>query len=208
MKQNYLFHLWHSALLPLLSSRAFALKRCFPLLLLGLLLVACQNEATSAYEVISEGQIRAGDTVPTPTDEVILTVSGDIATHNVAETLQFDMATLESLPLAQYTVHDPWLNEDITYKGILLSDFVTVLAVGDGATALHITALDNYEVDISLADIETWPILLATQSNGDYMTVENGGPVRVAFPYHAYEEIDPVTHDDLWIWNIVTIEVQ
>jgi hypothetical protein len=67
--------------------------------------------------------------------------------------------------------------------------------------------LDDYQVDIPFAEIEKWPILLATRMNGEYMSIENSGPTRIIFPYHAYPEIDSIKYDDLWVWNIRSMEI-
>jgi len=63
-------------------------------------------------------------------------------------------------------------------------------------------------VNISVADIQKWPILLALQTNGEYMTVEFNGPTRIIFPFDDYKEIDQVAYKDLWIWNIKAMEIQ
>ena len=80
-----------------------------------------------------------------------------------------------------------WVHKEIRYTGILLSDLVDLLNVDEGATVIQVTALDDYQVDIALADIEKWPVLLANQSDGNYMSIEDGGPIRIVWPYHAYE---------------------
>jgi hypothetical protein len=56
------------------------------------------------------------------------------------------------------------------------------MEVGDSASSVRITALDDYQVDIPFAEIEKWPILLATRMNGEYMSIENSGPTRIIFP--------------------------
>jgi hypothetical protein len=116
------------------------------------------------------------------------------------------MPTLERLGLAEYSVQDPYRLEEVTYTGVLMSDLREYLEVSESSENFHIVALDDYRVDLSFADVERWPILLATRSDGEYMSLENSGPTRIIFPYDSFK-IDPVRYNDLWIWNIDTMQV-
>jgi hypothetical protein len=170
-------------------------------------LVGCTSPKTLPYIVVSSPGIEPGDPIPAPTEEVILTISGDITVTNAGDTLQLDMPTLESLGLVEYTVEDPWLSEEVTYTGVLMSKLSEFVGASESADNFHIEALDDYQVDLPFADIERWPILLATRSNGQYMAIENAGPTRIIFPYHSFKELDLEKHNDLWIWNIDSMQV-
>ena len=172
-------------------------------------IVACGGgSSTASYETVTSASITPGSAIPAPTGDVILTVLGDIGATNAGNMLELDMPTLERIGLVKYTVNDPWLNARNTYTGVLISDLHKVLGSSSAATTLHITALDDYQVDISLEDVEKWPILLATQNNGNYMDVENSGPTRVIFPYDTYSDIDQIAYKDFWIWNIKSVEIR
>jgi len=170
------------------------------------LLAACGNNTAMSYEMVTPAAITYGSAIPAPTGEVILTLSGDISVTNVGDTLQFDMATLENLGLVKYTVDDPWFNETNTYTGVLMSELRKYAGVSPTAKNIHLVGLDDYSVNISVDDIEKWPILLATRTNGAYMDVESAGPTRIIFPYQSYS-IDPVTYNDYWIWNLASMEI-
>lgn len=174
----------------------------------------CTPASAGSISTVIPPTIEPGDQIPSPKEEVILTISGDIGITNVGDTLQFDMPTLESLGLVQYSVHDPYRVSDddpsrlevVTYAGVLMSNFKDYLQVSESAKNFHIVALDDYQVDLSFDEIEKWPILLATRSNGEYMNVEKSGPTRIVFPYDSFD-IDPVRYNDLWIWNIESMQV-
>jgi hypothetical protein len=176
---------------------------------LGLIvaLAACSAQAMPAYQEVLPPSLRPGDSIPGPTEKVVLTLYGDLVVKNGGDTLQFDMPTLEKLGIVEYAVHDPWLKSEVTYTGVLMSELSKFVGATDSATKVHIVALDDYQIDIPFTEIKKWPILLATRVNGEYMSIENSGPTRIIFPYHAYPEIDPVKYDDLWIWNIKSMEV-
>lgn len=181
------------------------------LLVSSLLLAGCSVASVnpeSTYETISNPTLMVGDPLPAPSEEVILTVTGAIDNKNTIDAATFDISTLEKLGLVQYKVSDPWLNAENTYTGVLVSDFLKFVGAARSASTLTLTALDDYQVDIAIADLQKWPVLLATQVNGEYITIDNNGPTRIIFPYDTYPDIDPVAYKDLWIWNIKGIEVR
>lgn len=176
---------------------------------LMLVLVGCGQKAEVAYAEIAPASINIGDQIPLPTGDVILNMFGDISQTNESQNLSFDIATLEKLGLVEYTIADPWQNhEDVTYTGVLMSDILDYAGVSDAATNVHMVALDEYAVDVSVADMNKWPVMLATRTNGEYMDIETSGPTRIVFPFHAHPEIDEDTYKVLMIWNLRDIEIQ
>jgi hypothetical protein len=139
---------------------------------LALILGACAAPATPPYREVSPATINPGSPIPVPSKEVILTISGDISVTNVGDTLQLDMPTLESLGLVEYTVEDPWLLEEVTYTGVLMSRLSEFVGASESADNFHIEALDNYQVDLPFAHVEQWPILLASHC-GQLMGIRN-----------------------------------
>jgi hypothetical protein len=180
---------------------------CLLLAVISLALAGCGAQE-APYETVAPASITAGDPIPVPSGDVILTVTGAITAENSDNGLVFDLETLEKLGLVKYTVTDPWLTSSVTYTGVLMSDLLKAAGASTSATTVQLTALDDYQVGIPIADIQKWPVLLATQSNGEYMSIEAGGPTRIAFPYDQYSEIDQVAHKDFWVWSISQMEVR
>jgi hypothetical protein len=141
--------------------------------------------------------------VPAPTEEVVLRVTGTDRAKPVA----FDMPTLESLGLVEYSVDDKQAEgRRVTFRGVLLSSLLDVVGADD-ATVLHTMALNDYGVDIPVSDVEDYPVLLATQVDGERMTVERYGPTRVVYPTDSYD-LDPTVYDPRWIWQLASIVVE
>ena len=189
--------------------------RFFLLAGLASALVACGGSGTSTtadadepiYTRVSEATLSAGDDIPVPEGDVILTVTGNIGTTNVDESVEFDMATLESLGEVEYEVTDPFIEEDVVYRGVLMTDLLAVLQVPDDATALSVTALDEYSADIPLEELTERPVILALQADGEYMSIADRGPSRVIFPYNDFE-YDTEVVNTYWVWQIADAEVQ
>lgn len=178
------------------------------LLVVMISLAACSGQPEVIYEEVSPAALKPGDAIPAPTGEVILTVSGNISAKNNGDTLELDMATLEKFGVVKYDIDDPWTKTTVNYSGILFSDFLKIVGASTSAENIHVIALDDYEVDITVTEVQKWPVLLATQSNGTYMTVAENGPTRVIFPFGRFSDVDVVLYQDLSIWNIKSIEVQ
>lgn len=159
------------------------------------------------YTRVSDATLSAGDEIPTPEGDIILTVTGNIGTTNVDESIQFDMATLESMGEVEYEVTDPFSEEDVVYRGVLMTDFLSVLQVPEDATTLSLTALNDYSIDIPLEELTERPVILALRADGEYMSIADRGPSMVVFPYN-YFEYDTEAFNNYWIWQIADAEVQ
>ena len=183
-------------------------KQAWVFVILGAfwILAACGNQAPLVYATVADASLNPGNSVPSPTGEVILNLSGKIGVKNDGNALVFDMATLERFGLVEYKIADPWESKDVTYTGVLMSELIKYAGASASVTTIHMTALDNYEVDITIEDINKWPVLLATRTDGAYMDVDNGGPTRIIFPFGTDPEIEDLIYKNLSIWNIVTME--
>ncbi|MBC7878467.1 MAG: molybdopterin-dependent oxidoreductase [Anaerolineales bacterium] len=175
----------------------------------SIFLAACgQQAAPITYETVSPGTLKPGDPIPVPTGDVVLTVDGMIEQKNSGETLQFDIAALESIGLVQYDVDDPFIKKNILYTGVLLSQLLDAAGMSPDATIITLHALDDYSTDMKISDADKWPVLVATQADGAYMAVDNNGPLISIFPFNDYPEIDHLTYDALWVWSLSAITVK
>jgi hypothetical protein len=180
------------------------------ILIFALILTACSPTSatpTPAYFVVSDATVSAGDAIPVPSEETILTVTGKIGTTNVDDTIQMDIPTIESLGQVDYTLTDPFDEVEISFRGVLMSKLLDVWQVADDATTLHMVALNDYAIDVPISDLRTYPVIFALQANGDYMPVSTRGPAMLVYPYGEYE-LDPAVYNDYWIWQIKSIEVR
>ncbi len=175
------------------------------------LLAACSLAATATpttYTTVSEATLKPGEAVPAPTGDVVLTVDGMIAQTNSGDTLQFDLPALESLGVVQYEVDDPFAKQKILYAGVLLSQVLKVAGADSQATTLTLTALDDYSTDMKISDATKWPVLVATQADGEYMPIDKNGPLISVWPFDDFPEIDHLTYDALWVWSLYKITVK
>ena len=174
--------------------------------LLPLFFAACNNTTEPVYTTVSEGTLIPGNPIPTPAEATILTVTGNIRTVNETEQIIMDIPTIESVGQVEYTVLDPFKDEEITYTGVLMSDLLDLWQIGEEATTLRMTALNDYMVEVPISLIRDFPVIFAMQANGEYMPIADKGPAMLVLPYHRFESERP-SSDAYWIWQIKSIDV-
>jgi hypothetical protein len=179
-----------------------------PFVIVILAAAGCAVTPKRPYEIVTPSSVAPGSAIPVPATDPILTFSGNIGTTNVGPTLSLDMPTLERLGLVTYSIDDPWRKERTVYTGVLVSDVLKAVAAPSSATSLHMTALDDYEVDLPIAMVQKYPILLATRADGKYMSIDSGGPTRIIYPYDTSPELDALATKDQLIWSIKSLEVR
>jgi hypothetical protein len=157
-----------------------------------------QAPAAPVTQEISPGTLLAGDRIAPPQGEVVLTISGEIGAHNQGRKLALDLASLEKMRTVRMETSEPFLKRKVTFEGVLLSDLLAVAGVPDSASKVNLTALDDYKVDFTVADVRGSQMLLATKADGKRMPVDKAGPIRIVFPDGSTLGRNP----DLWIWSV------
>jgi hypothetical protein len=186
------------------------MKKLMFSLLIAVTLVSCNsasNSPTQFYTRITEAKLKAGAAIPQPSDKVILKVTGKIGADNGAGAISMDLATIESVGVVEFKVSDPFKKKSITYRGVFISDLLDLWQVKPEATKLHLVALNDYAVDVPIADLRKYQVLFALQADGQYMPVEDRGPAMLVFPYDNFT-LDHLVYDSYWIWQIASIDVQ
>lgn len=141
-----------------------------------------------------------------PQGKVILTVGGNISQANTGHSARFDRQMLAQLPQHTLTTQTPWTEEAHVYEGVLLRDLLQYLgASGQYVTAL---ALNEYQSDIKMDLIHSYPILLAMKDNGTQMRVRDKGPLWIIFPLSEYPELNIPSHYEKMVWQLNALEVQ
>jgi hypothetical protein len=147
----------------------------------------------------------SAQTLPAPTDEVMLTVSGAIGMTNADGVLALDAALLASLPQHEFTTSTIWTEGTETYSGVLLRDLLA--ATGATGATVKLTALNDYQITMPAADAAEDGPLLAVLVDGKPMSVRDKGPVWLVYPYDdnaAYRTEQTYARS---IWQLNRIEI-
>jgi hypothetical protein len=160
--------------------------------------------ATTAT-IVSVATLKPGQDVPVPAGKAVFTMTGKISTTNKGATLVFDQRTLEQLGVVRAELYEPWTKQNLAFRGVWLRDLVALAGVPGTATRLHIVALDDYAVDLTLADIRAGGIMLATRTgDGSDIPLDQGGPTRIVF----LDGVAAGANADQWVWSIKQIDVR
>lgn len=163
------------------------------------------TDESAAATAIRAATLRPGEAVPAPTGKAVLTLTGLVSAPNKGATIVLDQTAVDRLGQVQVTVYEPWIKKEATFRGAWLADVLKVAGIPDTATSLHVTALDDYGVDLSVADVRAGGILLATKAgDGSAIPVADGGPTRIVF----LAGLAAGANADQWIWSLKTIEVR
>jgi hypothetical protein len=161
--------------------------------------------ATIPAVQLSPAALLPGQAVPIPAVTPVLTLAGRIGRTNAGTALALDVPTIDDVGLHQVSLYEPWLKKTMSFRGVWLADLLDVAGVRDGAGSVHVTALDDYQVDLTMAEIRASGVFLATQTgDGAPIPVADGGPTRIVF----VGGVPSGESADRWIWSLETIEVR
>lgn len=117
------------------------------------------------------------------------------------------MDELRELPQVTINVDTEWYEGTRAFSGPLARDVVQMMGKGTGTMA-HLTAVNDYAIDVPLSDFEAYDVILALDMDGHALSIRDKGPIWVMYPMNDFPELrDPVTNGKL-IWQLVKLEVQ
>ncbi|MGH2712035.1 MAG: molybdopterin-dependent oxidoreductase [Actinomycetota bacterium] len=171
----------------------------------GLVLVlatACGSSSGGAGNTSApehrDAVLRVGEPIPPAGKDAVLDITGAIGVTNAGKTLTLDLETLETMPQLEATLYEPFLEKDVLFAGVLLSDLFRY-AGAENASAVEMTALDDYHVTFSMEELQADRTLLATREQGSPIPIADGGPIRIVF-LDDETQFAPIT--DNWIWSV------
>ncbi len=160
----------------------------------------------SVLWLVSSTSILVADTLPSPSGDVVLTVSGEIELTNVGDTAAFDLEMLQTLERTELETSTIWTEGTQRFAGVRLGTLLRHLgAVGGNIGA---SALNEYFIDIPYEDAESGAALIAYERNGEPMSVRDKGPLWVVFPYDQSAQYRSEVYFSRSIWQMDRIEVE
>lgn len=149
------------------------------------------------------------------TDRKILTVSGRINKTNSADkkTYVFSFADLQKLGDKKIKATTRYLGKDEfakgEYVGPLIRDILKAVDAAPDAKTVAVVAIDGYQKEIPLTDLERWDVITAHTLNGKRLTVETKGPLWIMYPIdkHPKELLNNETTTKL-VWSLTGLVVQ
>lgn len=141
-----------------------------------------------------------------PKGKVILSITGNIRLKNADDRADFDMDMLAALPQHSFSTSNPWYKESKKFTGPLLRD-VLALAGAQGSM-LKAEALNNFKVDIPMADTQQFPMVLARLMDDKPMPTREKGPLFIVYPFDTNTELHSARYYSRSAWQLRTLDVQ
>lgn len=147
----------------------------------------------------------AAEPLARPEGNVILSITGSISTTNAEGRADFDRQMLEALEWQTVSSYTRWTDGVQSFEGVPLS--AVLRRVGASGEKVIASALNDYKVEIPLADAEAYSVLLAMKQNGEWMRVRDKGPIWIIYPYDNVDRILDV-HANRMVWQLRSLGIE
>lgn len=141
-----------------------------------------------------------------PEGPVILTVTGDISNANSPEGAQFDLAMLDALGTVEFETTTIWTDGPQVFRGVSLQRLVEILDAEGSVIAA--SALNDYMVEIPVADAVEGGPMLAFENNGRMLAVRDKGPLWLVYPYDSSSDYQSEVIYARSIWQVRRMEIR
>lgn len=142
-----------------------------------------------------------------PSGGIILTVDGKITITNGPDgQAVFDRAMIEAMDVGEIITETPWTDGAVRFEGVRVRDLLA--AVGAEGSTVHAIAINDYAVEIPIADFNDYDVILAYRANGKTMRIRDKGPLWVIYPWNEKPELRDEVHHTRSIWQLKRMTVK
>ena len=117
----------------------------------------------------------------------------------------FTMAQLAALPQHSFTTSTPWFKQPVKFTGPLLRDVLQ--AAGAQGTTIRAAALNDYKVDIPVADAQRFDVVMARLIDDQPIPVRAKGPLFIIYPFDDRAELRVPQYFSRCAWQLRTLEI-
>ena len=125
---------------------------------------------------------------------------------------QFSWQEFRALPLTEvisdFHCVTRWSRLDNHWKGVLFTDLLQIVKALPAAAFVSVLAEEGYTANIPLADLVRPDVLFTFEHDGEPLSADHGGPVRLIVPHlYALKSVKWVRgfvlldHDQLGFWE-------
>lgn len=154
---------------------------------------------------LSEARPLASE-IPKPVGKVILIVEGNVARTNGEGRASFDRALIERLTWRTVRTSTNWTEGVKVFEGVSARELLAFVgAQGETASAV---ALNDYKVDIPIADFEQYDVLFALRMDGKDLLPSDKGPIWIVYPRDQKPGLRDLRYDSRWVWQLRTLTIR
>jgi len=176
------------------------------LLLTSFILLGCEKEpAKTDTTAKTSNKSTLLRTFSPPISQALLTISGSLTQFNSDKKLLLDRETLLSFEQMDIKTTTLWTDGESTFSGPLLKDVLQ--SAGNFGKVISAIAVNEYSIQIPIADIQNYPVILALKQDGKLLSVREKGPLWVIYPWSSYNELkqDKYYSRSIWQLNKITM---
>ncbi|WP_150522911.1 molybdopterin-dependent oxidoreductase [Roseibium sediminis] len=93
-----------------------------------------------------------------------------------------------------------------TVRGVLFSALLDHYGVD--AETVQVTGLDGYMAELPVDELKQYPVVIATEVDGNRLSVRSKGPGWVVYPFTDHPEIDDQLREARCVWQVRDIAVR
>lgn len=190
----------------------------FGLVTIASILSGCtaKPDFDAVYSRVSSATIQAGQAIPAPRGEIILSVTGKINARQASASLNpepgdrvvMDRTSLEAVGVVEYDVKDPFESKSSRFRGVLMRDLLNQWQVSPEASQVTFIALNDYHITIPIQLLRQYPVLLALEQDGVVMQPDYRGPAMIVMPHEQYRSVRELAEKNYWIWQVTQIQIE
>lgn len=144
--------------------------------------------------------------LPLPSGEIVLVVDGAIKRGNVTGAAHLDIEMMQALPAHSLLTTTAVTDGVRRFDGFLMRDVLNLIGVR--GTLVEAQALNNYSVDIPIADFHDYDVLLATHMDGERLLPSGKGPFWIVYPRDEWRQLQDIRYDYRWVWQLNRLTVK
>ncbi|TVP73024.1 MAG: hypothetical protein EA339_04310 [Rhodobacteraceae bacterium] len=149
--------------------------------------------------------LAAAEALSSPVGSPVLEIGGAITNTNDGPLARFDMDMLDALPQRETVTATPWHEGVQTFTGPQIADLLELVGAEGGT--LRVVAINDYAVEIPVADLYDNPVILASRQNDAPMSVRDKGPLFVIYPFDENPDLFNELYFSRSVWQVKAIEV-
>ena len=161
--------------------------------------------ATAFAIAVLAGSAKA-EALATPDGATVLTVTGAITQTNDAGSANFDLEMLAAMGVTTIETTTIWTDGVQTFEGVALDQLLQALGATEGT--LIATAINDYSVEIPIAEVGQGNPIVAFRQNGAEMSVRDKGPLWIVYDYDSDPAYRTETIYARSIWQLDRLEVR
>ncbi|WP_118137159.1 molybdopterin-dependent oxidoreductase [Oceanicella sp. SM1341] len=124
-----------------------------------------------------------------------------------SNTVMLDEQALEDMPQRTLNTTNEFVDGKTDFTGPLARDVISLIGRGS-ATRVRLTAVNDYTVEVDLAEFEQYDVIFALAMNGERLSLRDKGPIWVIYPMDDHAELQDPSYNNRLIWQLVKVELK